>query len=68
VVYCRFEPWSGQAKDYEIGICCFSAKHVALRSKSKDRLAQNYFVQVIIQKKKILTDISWSVWLLLGFH
>ena len=20
-----FKPWSGQAKDYEIGICCFSA-------------------------------------------
>ena len=36
-----FEPWSGQTKDYEIGICCFSAKHVALRSKSKDWLARN---------------------------
>jgi hypothetical protein len=22
-----FEPRSGQTKDYEIGICCFSAKH-----------------------------------------
>jgi hypothetical protein len=30
-----FEPWSGQTKDYEIGICCFSAKHAALRTKSK---------------------------------
>ena len=36
-----FEPWSGQAKDYKIGICCFSAKHAALRSKSKDWLAGN---------------------------
>jgi hypothetical protein len=36
-----FEPRSGQAKDYKIGICCFSAKHAALRSKSKDWLAQN---------------------------
>ena len=36
-----FEPRSGQAKDYEIGICCFSAKHAALRRKSKDWLAQN---------------------------
>jgi hypothetical protein len=36
-----FEPWSGQAKDYKIGICCFSAKHAALRSKSIDWLAQN---------------------------
>jgi hypothetical protein len=31
----------GQAKDYEIGICCFSAKHAALRRKSKDWLARN---------------------------
>ena len=28
----EFEPRSGQNKDYEIGICCFSAKHAALRS------------------------------------
>jgi hypothetical protein len=27
VVDCGFEPRSGQTKDYEIGICCFSAKH-----------------------------------------
>jgi hypothetical protein len=31
-----FEPRSGQAKDYEIGICFFSAKHAAFRRKSKD--------------------------------
>jgi hypothetical protein len=36
-----FEPRLGQTKDYKIGICCFSAKHVALRRKSKDWLAQN---------------------------
>ena len=36
-----FEPRSEQTKDYKIGICCFSAKHTALRSKSKDWLAQN---------------------------
>jgi hypothetical protein len=24
-----FEPWSVQTKDYEIDICCFSAKHAA---------------------------------------
>ena len=40
-VDCWFEPWSGQTKDYEIGICCFSAKHAALRRKSKDWLARN---------------------------
>jgi len=37
----RFEPQSGQTKDYKIGICCFSAKHAALRRKSKDWLARN---------------------------
>ena len=36
-----FEPRSGQSKDYKIGICCFSAKYEALRSKSKDWLARN---------------------------
>ena len=36
-----FEPRSGQIKDYEIGICCFSAKHAALKKKSKDWLARN---------------------------
>jgi hypothetical protein len=37
-----FEPGSGQTKDYEIGICCFSFKHAALRRKSlKDWLARN---------------------------
>ena len=32
-----FKPRSGQTKDYEIGICCFSAKH----ERVKDWLAQN---------------------------
>ena len=36
-----FEPQSGQTKDYKIGICCFSAKHAALRRTSKDWLARN---------------------------
>jgi hypothetical protein len=36
-----FEPRSGQTKDYKIGICCFSAKHTALRRKSKDWLGRN---------------------------
>ena len=40
-VYHGLEPRSGQTKDYKIGICCFSAKHAALRSKSKDWLARN---------------------------
>ena len=37
-----FEPRSGQTKDYEIGICCFSAKHSAFRRMSKDWFGRNY--------------------------
>jgi len=33
-----FEPRLGQTIDYEIGICCFSAKYAALSSKNKDCL------------------------------
>jgi hypothetical protein len=40
-VDCGFEPRSGQTKDYKIGICCFSAKHAALRRKNNDCLAWN---------------------------
>ena len=29
-----FKPRSSQTKDYKVGICCYSAKHVALRRKS----------------------------------
>jgi hypothetical protein len=36
-----FESRSGQTKDYKIVICCFSAKHAALRRKSQDWLARN---------------------------
>ena len=36
-----FEPRSGQTKDYKSGICCLSAKHAALRRKSKYWLARN---------------------------
>jgi hypothetical protein len=32
---------SGQTKDYNIGICCFSAKHAVLRRKSEDWFARN---------------------------
>ena len=31
------DPRSGQTKDIKIGISCFSAKHAAFWSKSKDR-------------------------------
>jgi hypothetical protein len=41
VVDREFKPRSGQTKDYKIGICCFSAKHTAVRRKSKDWLVRN---------------------------
>ena len=34
-VDCGFQPRSGQTKDYQIGNCCFSAKHAALKRKAK---------------------------------
>ena len=37
----EFEPQSGLTKDYKIGICCFSAKHAALRRKNKNWFARN---------------------------
>ena len=36
-----FEPRSGYTNNYEIGICCFSTKRAALRSKSKNWLVRN---------------------------
>ena len=39
-----FEPRSSQTKEYNIGFCCFSAKHAVLRINtkcSKDELARN---------------------------
>jgi hypothetical protein len=41
VVYREFEPRLGQPKDFKIGICTFSAKHAALKRKSKDWSAQD---------------------------
>jgi hypothetical protein len=34
-VYRVFESRLGQSKDNKLGMCCFSAKHAALRGKSK---------------------------------
>jgi hypothetical protein len=38
----KLEPPSGKTNDYKIGICCFSAKHAAIRRISKDWLARNH--------------------------
>ena len=37
----EFENWLGKTKDFKYGICCFSAKHVALRKINKGWLAWN---------------------------
>ena len=41
VVDHELESLSGQTNDYEIGICCFSTKHAALRRANKGWLAGN---------------------------
>ena len=41
VVDIEFKLRSAQAKGYESGNCCSSAKHTALRRKSKDILARS---------------------------
>ena len=38
---CGYELRSCQTKEYQIGICCFSAKNAALKRKSIDWLARN---------------------------
>jgi hypothetical protein len=43
-----FEPRMGQTEDYNIGICCFSAKDAALRRKSKDWLARNQNPRAVV--------------------
>ena len=35
-VDCGYKSWLDQTKDYEIDICCFSAKQTALWSKRKN--------------------------------
>jgi hypothetical protein len=40
-IECGFETRLDQTKDCKIGICCFSAKHAALRRKSKHWSARN---------------------------
>ena len=47
-----FESRSDQTKDYKIGICRFSAKHTALRRKSKDWMP--------MQSVPITTDVGSS--------
>ena len=52
--------WSDQTKDYNIGICCLSAKHAALRSKDKYWLSQNQ-VNVELSDMYSLGGVEWHV-------
>ena len=52
-----------QTKDYKIGICCFSAKHGALRRKSKDWLTWNQdkvFECGDMSIRRLVCCFSWS--------
>jgi hypothetical protein len=60
----RFEPLSGQSKDYKIGICYLSAKHASLRRKSKDwQWASTVKIQlrVLVYYKAYLIIISLKI-------
>jgi hypothetical protein len=57
VVYRGLKSRLGQTKDYKIDICCFSTKHVALRSKNKDWLASNNTIKNT--ENKLYSTIWW---------
>ena len=60
VVVRAFELRSGQIKKYTICMCCFSAKHAALRRKSKDWLARNQFCLMLFNATfNNISVISW---------
>ena len=53
----RFELQPGQTKDYEIGICCFSAKDATLRRKTKPIWATCLVFATIYPTKQSLTAL-----------
>ena len=50
----------GPTKDYIIGICCFFAKHAALRRKSKDWLARNQD-NVSLLEQRVFKSTTFSL-------
>jgi hypothetical protein len=52
-----FQPWSGQTIDDSIGICCFSLKHAALRSKSNDCCLSELALHRLFLTVKLLIQI-----------
>jgi hypothetical protein len=57
VVDCEFKPWMGGTKDNKIDLCCFSTKHLHLRNKSKNWLAQNQ--NNVVVWSFVLTDVLY---------
>jgi hypothetical protein len=55
-----FDPRRVQIKDYKIGMCCFSAKHAALRRKSKVYYFKHYHKGLRIPKIQT-EDIKYSL-------
>jgi len=55
-----FYPQSCQTKDYQIGICCFSNKHTALRSKNKDWLTLNFSNKYTALRSKNKDWLAWN--------
>jgi len=51
-----FEPCSDQTNDYKIGICCFSTKHAALRSRSNDCWLD---IRIICQSKATCLPVDY---------
>ena len=64
-----FESRSGQINDYNIGIWCFSAKHVVLRRKNKDWLARNQnnvSTWIVVSVSEHYTNPTKGIGLVLG--
>ena len=55
--YAKYKPRSDQTKGYNIGICCFSAEHAALRSKSLDWLTRNHvYTRTVVSVRQHYKD------------
>jgi hypothetical protein len=63
VVDCVFESRSGQIKDYKIGICSNSAKHITLRRKRTKHLSNisTLFCQGNKSTKMYITSVIFKL-------
>ena len=65
-----FEPRSNQAKNYGVGICCFSVKHAALRRNS-ERAKTGWLGSESIMCPSVATCLSVDIYIyriLLNFN